>query len=95
MSCHLYFLGFSGGSVIKNLPANAGDVGLIPGLGKSPEKEMAIHSSFLAWEILWTEEPGRLQSMGSQRARYNLAFGEDLLFPGVLYKIVFFQFFIT
>ena len=36
MSCHLYFLGFSGGSVIKNLPANAGDVGLIPGLGKSP-----------------------------------------------------------
>ena len=52
MSCHLYFLGFSGGSVIKNLPANAGDVGLIPGLGKSPEKEMAIHSSFLAWEIL-------------------------------------------
>ena len=38
MSCHLYFLGFSGGSVIKNLPANAGDVGLIPGLGKSPRE---------------------------------------------------------
>ena len=36
MSCHLYFLGFSGGSVIKNLPAKAGDVCLIPGLGKSP-----------------------------------------------------------
>ena len=31
------------------------------------EKEMATHSSILAWEILWTEEPGRLQSMGSQR----------------------------
>ena len=31
------------------------------------EKEMATHSSFLAWEILWTEKPGRLQSMGSQR----------------------------
>ena len=31
------------------------------------EKEMAIHSSILAWEIPWTEEPGRLQSLGSQR----------------------------
>ena len=35
------------------------------------EKEMAPHSSTLAWKILWTEEPGRLQSMGSQRVRYN------------------------
>ena len=33
------------------------------------EKEMAAHSSILAWEIPWTEEPGRLQSMGSQRVR--------------------------
>ena len=32
------------------------------------EKEMATHSSILAWEILWTEEPGRLQSMGSQKS---------------------------
>ena len=37
------------------------------------EKEMAPHSSILVWEILWTEEPGGLQSMGSQRVRYNLA----------------------
>ena len=35
------------------------------------EKEMATHSSVLAWEIPWTEEPGRLQSMGSQRVRHN------------------------
>ena len=35
------------------------------------EKEMAIHSSTLAWEIPWTEEPGRLQSMGSQRVRHE------------------------
>ena len=35
------------------------------------EKEMATHSSVLAWKILWTEEPGRLQSMGSQRVRHN------------------------
>jgi len=32
------------------------------------EKEMVTHSSMLAWEILWTEEPGRLQSMGSQKS---------------------------
>ena len=35
------------------------------------EKEMATHSSFLAWEMLWTEEPGGLQSMGSQRVRHD------------------------
>ena len=35
------------------------------------EKEMATHSSTLAWKIPWTEEPGRLQSMGSQRVRQN------------------------
>ena len=40
--------------------------------GEDPlEKEMAIHSSTLAWKIPWTEEPGRLQSMGSQRARHD------------------------
>ena len=51
--------------VIKNLPADAGDakdVGSIPGLGRSLEKEMTTHSSILAWEIPWTEEPGRLYS---------------------------------
>ena len=35
------------------------------------EKEMATHSSILAWRIPWTEEPGRLQSMGLQRVRHN------------------------
>ena len=39
----------------------------------SLEKEMAAHSSILAWRIPWTEEPGRLQSMGSQRVRHSLA----------------------
>ena len=37
------------------------------------EKEMATHSSILAWKILWTEEPGRLQFMGSQRVGHNWA----------------------
>ena len=37
------------------------------------EKKMAIHSSTIAWKIPWTEEPGRLQSMGSQRVAHGLA----------------------
>ena len=50
--------------------ANAGavrDTGLIPGSGKSPGGENGTHPSILAWRIPWTEERGRLQSMGSQR----------------------------
>ena len=38
------------------------------------EKEMATHSIILAWEIWWTEEPGRLQSMGSQRSQTHLSY---------------------
>ena len=41
------------------------------------EKEMATHSSILAWEIPWTEEPGGLQSMGSQRVGHNLVAQEQ------------------
>ena len=52
--------GFPGGSVVKNLPANAGDMGLTPRLGRSPEEGMATHSSILAWRIPWTEKPGGL-----------------------------------
>ena len=59
------FLGFPDGSAGKESSCNAGDMGSIPGLGDSLEKEMATHSSILAWKIPWTEEPGRLQSAGS------------------------------
>ena len=55
--------------MVKNPPANegdSGDVGSIPGLGRSLEEERATHSSIFAWKIPRTEEPGRLQSMGSQ-----------------------------
>ena len=45
----------------------------IPRLERSPEKEMGTHSSILAWEILWTEKCGGLQSAGSQRVRHDLA----------------------
>ena len=56
---------------VKNLPAMQET--WVPSLGgEDPlEKEMAIHSSILAWKIPWTEEPGRLQPMGSQRVRHN------------------------
>ena len=46
--------------MVKNLPASARDAGLISALGRSLEKGMATHSSILAWEIPWVEEPGDL-----------------------------------
>ena len=52
---------------------NAGDVGLIPGSGRSPEEGMATHSSILVWRIPWTEGPGRLQSTGVHRVGDDLA----------------------
>ena len=64
--------GFPGGSEGKASACNAGDLDLTPGLGRSPEKEMAAHSGgTLAWRIPWTEEPGGLQSMGSQRVGHD------------------------
>ena len=56
--------------VVKNPPANAGDIrdaDSISGWEDSLEKEKATHSTILAWKIPWTEQPVRLQSMGSQR----------------------------
>ena len=49
---------------MKNLPANAGDMSLILSQEDPLEKEMATHSSTVAWGIPWTEEPGRPQFMG-------------------------------
>ena len=57
--------------MVKIPTANAGDVGLIPGWEDPLEKEMATHSSILARKIPWTEEPGGLQSMGSQGVRHH------------------------
>ena len=60
--------------VVKNPPASAGDVrdsGSIPGSGRSLKEVMATHSSLLAWRIPWTEEPGGLQSLGSQRVEHD------------------------
>ena len=68
-------IGFLGGLAVKNLPANVEDASSILGQEDSLEKEMVTHSSNFAWEIPWTEEPRRLQSLGSvcgQRVGHNL-----------------------
>ena len=61
--------GFPSGSVVNNLPVSAGDLGSISGWEVPLEKEMATHSSILAWKTSWTEEPGGLQSMGDTTER--------------------------
>ena len=71
-------VGFPGGAVVKNLPAIAGifiQEMWVRSLDREDplEEEMATHSSILAWKIPRTEEPGKLQSLGSQRVRHDLA----------------------
>ena len=60
-----------GGSDGKASVYNVGDLGSIPGSEDPLEKETAIHSSAIAWKIPWTEEPDKLQSMGSQRVGHD------------------------
>ena len=60
--------------VVKNLPADAGDIrdtGSVPGLGRCSGEGKGNPYSILAWRISWTEEPGGLQSMGSQRVGHD------------------------
>ena len=59
--------------MVKNPPANTGDAGSIPGLERSPGEGNGNHSSILAWEIPWTEEPEGLQSRGSQKSQTQLS----------------------
>ena len=66
-------LGFPGGSDGKESACNVEDLGSIPGWEYALEEGMAIHSSIFAWRIPWTEEPGRLQSMGSQTVGHDRA----------------------
>ena len=56
-----------GGSVVKNPPANAGDLAQSLGREDPPEKEVATHCSILAWRIPWTEIPAGLWSVESQK----------------------------
>ena len=60
----------------KNLPASSGDAGLIPRSEDPLESKMAGYSSILAWENPWTEEPGGLQSMRSQKVQQRVRFSD-------------------
>ena len=77
LPCHTLLFGSRASQVVlvlKSLPASAGDVRNVDGSlhQEDPlEEGMATHSSILAWRIPWTEEPGEMQSVGSQR------FGHD------------------
>jgi len=57
----------------KESACNAGDMSSIPGLGRSPREETGNPLQYSAWEIPWTEDPGRLQSRGSQKSRTRLS----------------------
>ena len=61
-------MGFLGGTAVKNPPATQETRVLSLGSEDPLDEEMATCSSILVWEIPWTEEPGRLQSMGSQES---------------------------
>ena len=84
--------GFPGGSVVKNLPAMKKTCVWSPSWEDPLEKEMATHSSILAWRIPWTEETGGLQSIALQRVRHDWS---DLAGVHAIYFIrkVFFFFF--
>ena len=77
-SCHNFLCNFMGASLVaqmvKRLPAMQETQVQFLGQEDPLEKEMAIHSSTLAWKIPWTEEPDRLQSMGLQRVGHNCNF---------------------
>ena len=62
-------MGFPSVTVVKNLPANVGDTSRITGSGRSRREGNGTHPSILAWEIPWTEESGRLQSVGLQKSQ--------------------------
>ena len=68
---HTLIWGIPGGSEGKASACDVGDPGSIPGSGRSPGERMATHSSILAWRIPGTEEPGGLQSTGSQRVGHD------------------------
>ena len=65
-------MGFPVGSMVKNPPAMQETWGQSLGDEDTPEEGMATHSSILAWRTRWTEEPGGLQSIGSQKSQTRL-----------------------
>ena len=75
---------------VKKSACNAGDPGSILGWEGPLEEGMATHSSILAWRIPWTEEPGGLQSTGSQRVRHDWTikiYNPQTPYPSFLYSL--------
>ena len=68
-----YGFGFPGGSTVKTLLASVEDMGSVRGIGQEEllEAKMAIHSSIVAWEIPWIEEPDGLPAHGVTRIRHD------------------------
>ena len=66
-----YLRGFPGDLDNKESTCNVGDLGSVPGSGRSPEERNGNISSILAWRIPWTEEPNGLQSIGLQRVGHD------------------------
>ena len=62
---------FPSGSDVKESACNAGDLGSIPGLGRSPGEGHGNPLQYSCWKIPWTEVPDKLQSMGSKRVGHN------------------------
>ena len=71
--------------MVKNLPANVGDLSSIPGLGRSPQEENGNPLQYSCLGIPSTEEPGGLQSMGSQKSQTGLSGKEQQL---LIYSVV-------
>ena len=67
----IYIIDFPGGSDGKASVYNVGDLGSIPGSGRSPGEGNGNPLQYYCLEIPWTEKPGRLQSMGSQRVGHD------------------------
>ena len=76
-------MGFPGGLVGKESTCNVGDLGSIPGLGRSPGAPWQPTPVFLLGEFPWTEEPGRLQSMEPQRVGHSRAAKHTYVFSPV------------
>ena len=76
------------GQMVKHLPTMWETQVRTLGWEDPLEKEMATHSSTLAWKIPWTEEPGRLQSIGSQRVRHDWATSLELVFHCITYYLL-------
>ena len=66
--------GFPGNSLVKNPPPKAGDMGLVPGLGRSSGEGNGTPSSILAWEIPRAEEPGGQKSMVSEKSQIQFSY---------------------